>query len=265
MKIVEALKKVYEAMGGSDSFSETDIATGIEQISEVATPAPAPEPELPEVTSDDNGDVLTVVDGAWAKAEPSGGSVPMEVVTFTIDDDSGDVTCDHTYSQLKDLSYADDGQNLPLLFVKIRYVWEEDDEQHESSTLYPCHVEISGSDVRVYYITGINTGSYAGYSGNVYLVTSDNEVTYDGFYPTNSLIVTVDNNDTLSKTFNEINNAFDAGVNVIVRVDGTGGRSEYIVTNTFNNGSNDYRVKVNSEDGWVTYKATSFNGYPVKV
>lgn len=27
---------------------------------------------LPEVTSDDNGDVLTVVEGAWAKAEPHG-------------------------------------------------------------------------------------------------------------------------------------------------------------------------------------------------
>lgn len=28
--------------------------------------------ELPAVTSADNGDVLTVIDGAWAKAEPSG-------------------------------------------------------------------------------------------------------------------------------------------------------------------------------------------------
>lgn len=28
---------------------------------------------LPAVTSDDNGDVLAVVDGAWAKATPSGG------------------------------------------------------------------------------------------------------------------------------------------------------------------------------------------------
>ena len=31
--------------------------------------------ELPSVTADDNGDVLTVVEGAWAKATPSGGSV----------------------------------------------------------------------------------------------------------------------------------------------------------------------------------------------
>ena len=29
--------------------------------------------DLPEVTSDDNGDVLTVVEGEWAKADPSGG------------------------------------------------------------------------------------------------------------------------------------------------------------------------------------------------
>ena len=29
--------------------------------------------QLPDVTADDNGDVLTVVDGAWDKAEPSGG------------------------------------------------------------------------------------------------------------------------------------------------------------------------------------------------
>ena len=32
---------------------------------------------LPAVTSDDNGDVLTVVSGAWAKAQPSGGAVIM--------------------------------------------------------------------------------------------------------------------------------------------------------------------------------------------
>lgn len=30
---------------------------------------------LPAVTSDDNGDVLTVVDGVWGKAAPSGGGV----------------------------------------------------------------------------------------------------------------------------------------------------------------------------------------------
>ena len=37
---------------------------------------------LPEVTADDNGDVLTVVEGAWAKAAaPSGGGVMIVSVT----------------------------------------------------------------------------------------------------------------------------------------------------------------------------------------
>lgn len=39
--------------------------------------------DLPAVTAEDNGDVLTVVDGAWAKAAPSGGIL---LVTETLDD-----------------------------------------------------------------------------------------------------------------------------------------------------------------------------------
>lgn len=35
--------------------------------------------ELPAVTSDDNGDVLTVVSGSWAKAAPSGGVTEVEL------------------------------------------------------------------------------------------------------------------------------------------------------------------------------------------
>lgn len=37
---------------------------------------------LPEVTTEDDGDVLTVVDGQWAKAAPSGGST-IRIITTT--------------------------------------------------------------------------------------------------------------------------------------------------------------------------------------
>lgn len=40
---------------------------------------------LPSVTSDDNGDVLTVVEGAWANAAPSGGSGSGATVVELLD------------------------------------------------------------------------------------------------------------------------------------------------------------------------------------
>lgn len=43
---------------------------------------------LPEVTEDDNGDVLTVVEGAWAKAEASGGGVEKFIITLNSDGES---------------------------------------------------------------------------------------------------------------------------------------------------------------------------------
>lgn len=41
-----------------------------------------PVAELPVVTADDNGDVLTVVEGAWAKSAPSGGGGLLVETTF---------------------------------------------------------------------------------------------------------------------------------------------------------------------------------------
>lgn len=54
---------------------------------------------LPAITSDDNGDVLTVVDGKWAKAAPSGGGGIL-VATDT------NGTLDKTWQEIRDADYA---------------------------------------------------------------------------------------------------------------------------------------------------------------
>lgn len=64
---IDALKNVYVALGGdADDFTAT---TNDEAINLVATVIPsALASVLPTVTAEDNGDILKVVDGEWAKA-----------------------------------------------------------------------------------------------------------------------------------------------------------------------------------------------------
>lgn len=64
---IDALKNVYVALGGdAEDFTAT---TNDEAINLVATVIPsALGSVLPAVTAADNGSVLKVVDGEWAKA-----------------------------------------------------------------------------------------------------------------------------------------------------------------------------------------------------
>ena len=67
MTNLEALKKVYVALGGdAEDFTATTNPEGIDLIASVCAAAVAP--ELPTVSATDNGDILKVVDGVWAKA-----------------------------------------------------------------------------------------------------------------------------------------------------------------------------------------------------
>lgn len=77
MKTVDALKALYVAFGGALTDTYEDIADGAavsdysltpDVICAIAKKAPATSVELPKVTSSDNGKVLTVVSGKWAKA-----------------------------------------------------------------------------------------------------------------------------------------------------------------------------------------------------
>ena len=63
---VEALKALYVALGGdADDVAAIDLIPDmIFAIATVAATATAP--ELPEVSSTNNGSVLKVVDGKWA-------------------------------------------------------------------------------------------------------------------------------------------------------------------------------------------------------
>lgn len=67
---VEALKTLYTALGGDSSAVANymripDIVNAIATL--ISSGATA---ELPEVTTEDNGKVLTVVDGEWTAATP---------------------------------------------------------------------------------------------------------------------------------------------------------------------------------------------------
>ena len=71
MTNVEALKEIYVALGGTASnFNAQTNPEAIHLISTVIAAAIAP--ELPKVTSSNNGQVLTVDGGKWkAKELPS--------------------------------------------------------------------------------------------------------------------------------------------------------------------------------------------------
>lgn len=76
---VDALKGMYVALGGSAD----DVAniTLIPDMITALTPLVASAMELPKVSGSDNGRVLTVVSGKWAKAD-----IPSQLPAVTPED-----------------------------------------------------------------------------------------------------------------------------------------------------------------------------------
>lgn len=90
---VNALKDLFVKFGGSLSTVYEDISPDpvgdyisisamIEACSKVAGGGGS---SLPAVTADDNGDVLTVVEGEWNKADPPSVESNVEAITLTLD------------------------------------------------------------------------------------------------------------------------------------------------------------------------------------
>ncbi|WP_407461635.1 hypothetical protein [Methanobrevibacter sp.] len=91
--IKQALETLFLGLGGNPSALADNVDTSdvIDDL-ESAIKGLIPEAELPEVTADDNGKILAVVDGEWTKvtmtavADTTTGAV---TITLTPDETSG--------------------------------------------------------------------------------------------------------------------------------------------------------------------------------
>lgn len=79
MTTIKALQELYVELGGDldDVKNVTIIPDMIQKLATIAGSTV----ELPAVTTEDNGDVLTVVEGKWAKA-----GIPAQLPTVTSED-----------------------------------------------------------------------------------------------------------------------------------------------------------------------------------
>lgn len=74
MTNLEALRKLYKALGGSDENAAA-LSSNAAAIDGIATLVGAGGGLLPKVTASNNGQVLTVDSGEWKAADlPSGGT-----------------------------------------------------------------------------------------------------------------------------------------------------------------------------------------------
>ena len=108
---------------------------------------------LPSVTAEDDGDVLTVVSGAWAKATPSGG---VFVVHDEYDGESGTDTLDKTWKEIHDALAS--GKFVPIVFINEEY------NSAKQAYIYGAGVDGAGGDgdyeVMVY---DISNNAYASF------------------------------------------------------------------------------------------------------
>lgn len=119
MTILDALKGLYAKLGGKKSPDNIQtIGEALEDITGVAVNG---SDALPAVTATDNGDVLTVVEGAWAKAVPSGGGLTPHIhISYA----------NNAYTAESDVPFADliadwDSENWKFSTYDLVYVTDD--------------------------------------------------------------------------------------------------------------------------------------------
>lgn len=131
--------------------------------------------DLPAVTSDDNGDVLTVVNGAWDKATPSGGGLPKIHIS------GGGLLPGSLVSTYDDILAIHQTGSAAML-------WSDNDSV-DIVVLYPIpEYEDSGATIREYFGVVVN-----GFSGDS---ASTGIQSYN--------IVLADDGNTHDATFNQV-------------------------------------------------------------
>lgn len=93
---VDALKGMYVALGGS--ADDVVNITLIPDMIIALTPLVASAMELPKVSSSNNGQVLTVVSGKWAKAD-----IPSQLPAVSASNNGQVLTVDEGAWKAKDL------------------------------------------------------------------------------------------------------------------------------------------------------------------
>ena len=145
-----------EISGGSELPEVTSSDNGdVLMVVEGVWAKADPPTELPAVTSSDNGDVLTVVEGVWAKAAPAGKTVLIPV-SGTYDDQTGTstVSCEYTAEDIVEI--VNNG-NTPIAVI----TWSNGVNEHTYCTLSMID-ETEGSNRATFY-----SMSYIDQSGGV--------------------------------------------------------------------------------------------------
>jgi hypothetical protein len=125
-EMLDAIEQIMNTGGGLPEVTADDNGKVLSVVNGEWNKADAPA-ELPAVTSDDNGKVLAVANGAWGKADASGGNNDF-VVTYT--DNNVTVTADKTFAEIVaaieadktvKAKYYDNNSNADYYFNLIQY------------------------------------------------------------------------------------------------------------------------------------------------